>query len=86
MTYVWHLPYRQPYLASLACLQIQQIHDLCLQVASAIWAGIPQHLDPFQKLQKEHDTLPAYQNTDRLPQTRPKRQTCQMHIQLQIFR
>jgi len=59
------LPYMQRYLASLACLQTQQIHNPHLQVVSAIWAGSPQHLDPFQRLQKEHDTLLAYQNKDR---------------------
>ena len=78
--YKWSLPYMQPYLASLSCLQTRQIHDLYLQVAYTIWAGNPQHLDPFQRLQKEHDTLLAYQNKDRLPQTRPKIQTCQHNI------
>ncbi|RDX64595.1 Retrovirus-related Pol polyprotein from transposon 17.6, partial [Mucuna pruriens] len=53
----------------------QCIHDRYLQVAYVIWAGNPQHLDPFQRLQKEHDTLLAYQNKGRYKTTLEKKQT-----------
>lgn len=75
------LPYKQQHLSNwAACLQIQQKHNLHLQIASLILAGNPLLLGPSQILQKEHDILLACQNTGILPQTEPRTQTCPVTI------
>lgn len=72
-----NLPCKPQHPASwVCCLQILQKHNLRLQVVSVVLAGRSHLLGPFQILRKEHDILLAYQNTNILPQTKPRIQTC----------